>query len=695
MAARRKPKAAPEPDIVDHENEQEPPPPSLLTETVDGLLSLRGHLESRVPGGLLWPLQKLPSMDQHMSNFASAGDAVDSLAVRHAMSSSKLAELQEFLIGDAYAFTYLICRHRELVPEVHMPMCYASAGQAQKLAWFLMRSGFEGYIVDQYREEIRFRGIDLGAPGAIAALDIALNWVNFRDPRGVFKSSVISHGGLAIEATADPNTTAFIWCAKDDKAFELVSQVGETVTSGIFRDLFPHRVPAAARDTSKERIRMGGRTISHRQTTIQGSGYKSKEIGGHGDRFRLDDLVVRGAGGNDSPESLGGVRKHLSGMQGYHMLTRRVRTIHTGTMAVEGDDYHWLTERTRRKLCMTFYHPIETHDKPPATIFVRGTPTMPTFLSTERITEIQAGVVTSEQEIEGVEDWLCDYMLVPAARGGALFEDGVINDSDRTWMGPYKHPDARLLQREPHRFLVAKVKRDVDGAPVDQKKLKLDITQDGWRSNAAVESYDPWSDMDRIVTINTTWASGAKQWAIVACAVDSDLVRYQLEARAGDGGLEEWATVLRDIDKLYKPRVIGMDRKAFSDSIVQNALKTDGRLRGLHGRVVPVDQSDASEESRIRAGVAEPLKAHRILLLAQSSDVAHDYGASITRKEMLAFRAGSERVWPILDSLAMTSALIRAVTSREDRAKMDERRKRADAAYVQSVNPYVGVPSAA
>ena len=40
-------------------------------------------------------------MAQHMSNMESAGEAVDSLAVRHAMSNAKLAELRDRLYDRA------------------------------------------------------------------------------------------------------------------------------------------------------------------------------------------------------------------------------------------------------------------------------------------------------------------------------------------------------------------------------------------------------------------------------------------------------------------------------------------------------------------------------------------------------------------------------------------------------------------
>lgn len=667
--------------------------PSLLDESVDGLLDLREHL-TRIPAGLRWPLETLPSIEQYLSNLASAGTAVDQLAIRHGMSNEKMAELRRFLLGDAYAFTYLICGHRDMQPDIHMPLAYAAAGQAGKLAWCITQSGFESYIIEQFREACKSRDIDPRTIDGVYKLDKALDWVNFRLPRGTFKSSVITHGGALVVATNDPNSTAKITAAIDDKAWELTRQIGATVLSGIFKDFFPDRVPDKASDVTKERARLGGRTISHRQTTIQAGSYQSKDVSGHYDTFWTDDLVVGGPSGNAKPQFQPGVFNWLSNMPGSYMLTRRIRSIHVGTRWPY-DDFEWLAAPRRRRDCLSLVVPIELHKGEVVDIMKRGEPTMPSLLPVEAIQRLQDRTLTSDTEGEGVESWLCNYLLAPSLVDGKIFEPEIVNDNDRAWMGPYTHPDSRLLKREPYRFLLGRIKRNDDGAPLDKKDKPLDVKAENWQHRAAIITFDPWSDLDIIATLNTTWASGGKNWALTISGIDPQLTRFQLETRAGEGGTDEWANALRDLAALYKPRVIGMDRKAHSDSVIQNMLRTDKRISSLRGKVVGVDQADVTEEARIRASVAEPLKSYRLMLLPISEDTTKDYGAAITRKELLMFRAGSDKSWPILDSLSMCAALIRKVPTKEQRAAIKMQQQRAEAEYRRSVNPRLGVPGAA
>lgn len=672
--------------------------PKLSDETVGGLLDLRQNL-TRVPSGLLWPLQTLPSMAQHLSDLGSAGEAVDKLAVRHAMSSDKLAELRRFLLSDAYSFTYLVCRHRDIVPEVHMAMCYASAGQAGKLAWLITQSGFEGYVIDHFRQACAARAIDPRTIDGVYALDRALDWQNQRWPRGWYKSSAITHGGTVIEATQDPNRSILIVCAKEDKANQLVEQSGKTIQSGTYADIFPDRVPKAARDISKTEVTVAGRTVSSREKTIQGTSYVTREISGHYGTIRTDDIVIRDVRGGIVGGGEGGPAiRWLHGMRGMRILAQRWRRIHVGTInSFDDDDHAWLSYGRRASRVMSIVIPAEIYEGGvyPDSVYTRGTPTAPTFFDEKAILEALDETVADESEADGVEAFRSDFWLAPSKNATRLFTEDVVNDPDRAWMGPYEHPDRKLREREPHRFMLARFKRNDDGQLLDRNGKTLDVKADGWRKLVALETFDPWSDLDRIVTLNTTWASGGKRWALTVSGVDPQLTRFQLETRSGDGGANEWADALRDVAKLYKPRVIGLDRKAHADSVVQNMLKTDKRLLGLRSRVVGVDQQDTTEEARIRASLSEPLNSYRLMLLAISEDTTRDYGASITRKELLMFRAGSDKAWPILDSIAMTAALMRAVQTKEERHRIEQRAKEASARAQREYDPMIGGPRAA
>lgn len=690
------PERAPEPFAVGVAGSSpEEAPPQVCDNTIDGLLSLRNHLAQEVPGAddpgetaILWPLKKLPSFQQHMSDMESATDAVDRISVRHALSSSKLAELRQFLVDDAYAWGYLICKHRDMRPEIHMAMCYAAAGQAGKLAWYLTRSGFDGYVPEHFRQACRAKGINLATSEGIRRLDRALDYQDQRWPRGTYKSSGITHTGLTLTAADDPNTTSRVAAAKDDKAFDLILQAGDTFQSGTYLDFFPDRKALVA---TMKKVTLDGRTISHRQTTIQGAGIISKEVSGHFDRWWVDDLVVRGPGGNATPTGMREAWRWLAGMQGMFMITPRggrVRRVHVGTNNdMELDDRAWLRHGERAFFCFGIDIPVELHDEPPKSVFDRGEPTMPTFFGRDKIEEAFRNVVTHEQDQDGIEQWLSDYWLNPAAAGSLLFDDDVVADSERTWLGPYKHP--KSLGRFPDddyasRFLVGKVIRDEFGSP----ELK-----DGRQQ---IETFDPWNaELDKVLTLYPTWSEGGKRWAVSVAFVDSDLTKYQIETRIGDDGIEGWTAALAQLASRYEPRAIGIEKSAFNDPVVQNKLSTDLRLRPLKSRCVPVGQTDVNEHARLRAAVAEPLKLFRLLLLRSVDGDAQDFGARVTRREMTRYRPGMTVASPVLESLAMVESIAKRPMSKKDRAKMRTSIRIADERYRRAVQESgIGVPAA-
>jgi hypothetical protein len=627
----------------------------------------------------------LTSLGQHISDVSSATEAVDRPSVRHALSTTKHEELRNFLLSDSYAFTYIVCGHRELVPEVHMPVSYAATGSAQKLAWVLTQSGFEGYVIDQFRKGCRVRGINPSTAEGVAKLDAALDWVNFRLPRGTFKSSVITHGGGTFTAIRDPNTTAKITTALDDKAWELNKQIGKTIISGIVADLFPERVPASPhKDITEAAITLGGRTISHPQPTISAFGYLTKDVGGHYDTFWTNDLVVGGPQGNATPTQLPGVRTWLTGMSGYFMVTRRVRRIHEGTCWDEDDDHAFLTSGKRASACFSIHVPIEVHEGEVVNILERGTPTMPTFLPAEKIQQIQDAVLSDEKETEGAQSWRCNYLLNPGAGGGRLFSAPIVNDPDRSWMGPYEHPKAKLDKQYANRFMVGRVARD------EQGRVLLD--KDGKVKKLL---FDPWKDLDRVITLDPAWSVGADNWALTVAGVDHQMVKFQLETRSATTGVDGWIDALLELDAFYKPRVIGFDKGGYQDPVIQNMLKTDRRLRKLKGRIFPVPHNNINKKARIRAGVAEPLKMFRWLLLPASTADEGDFGAQATRDEMIAYKGDPKAVDGILDSLAMVDAIARRTSSEEERREYEKVARQREAQRRRMIDPVLGVPLAA
>ncbi len=652
----------------------------------------------------------MPNMGQHLRDVESARDAVDKPAVAHALSTTKKEQLKGFLLSDSYAFTYIVCGHRDMVHEVHMPLSYAACGLADKLAWSITQSGFEGYVIDQFRDACRTRYIDPAEAEGVTKLDVALDWVNQRWTRGAFKSSVVTHGGITFTATVDPNTTNKITTAVDEKAWELCDQVGDTILSGRYRDLFPERVPQGNLKelVTSKRITLGGRTISHPQTTIQAWGYRTKDIGGHYDRFWCDDLVVGGEGGNNTPTLLPGVHSWLTGMPGFFMHTRRVRVVHAGTRWDDNDDHRWLSTGKRALACFSIVVPIETYEGEVVNILERGTPTMPTFLPKEKIQALQDRTLGDESEAEGAQSWRCNNLLDPGIGGGRLFADRIINDPDRAWMGPFQHPKARIpkfAKQFESRFIVARFARDEEGRVVDKDKHPLiEQYQDAsgvtrtrlvadWRKRAHILRFDPWADLDRVLTVDPAWKDGGNNWAVTASGVDPWMVKFQLETQSDTDGLDGWVEALAEMDEIYRPRVIGFGAGGYQDPMVQNLLRTDKRLRKLRGRIIPLSENEGSKWSRIKGGVAEALKMYRLMLLPPSTSEDGDYGAAMTRAEMQKLKKGDKNAKDgILDTLWMVDAVARRVRTQEDReqAKKDLLRRQSERRLM--IDPVLGVP---
>jgi hypothetical protein len=635
------------------------------------------------------------SVQGHLSDVADARETVNSAARRHAASTAAIERLTSFLLSDSYAFTEIVCGHSDLIPEVHMPMSYAVCGLTDKLIWCLNESGFESEVTAQLREQFKARGLDPRRPEDRDGIDLALDWQHWVVTRGVFKSSVITHGGGTFTATVDPNTTAKIVHAKDDIAWDFCWQIAKTILSGTYRDLFPHRIPQGklAEEVTSKHITLNGRTISHPQTTIQASGYLAKDIGAHYDRFWIDDLVVGGQGGNATDTELPGVHTFLRGLSGSYMLTRRVRQVHVGTRYHENDDYAGYTAKGKNRLrCLSVVLPIERHEGEVVNILERGTPTIPSLLPPERITELQARNMPDANDVDGAFMWRCNYLLDPAPLGGRMFSSKVVDDPLRSWMGPFTHPKEKQY---PNRFLVARYARDAEGKIVDRDGKRLDRNADPAKGGK-VFVWDPWKDLHVVMTLDPSWKEGGDNWAITVTGIDFEMVRFPLEVRTGTDGMEGWIEALAALDDTYQPRVVGFGGGGTQEEAVMNIIRTDKRLRKLRGRVVCIKEANESKKSRILNGVAEPLKRYKLLLppKAQSVD-EYDAGAELIREEMRAYRGAKHDTDGVIDSMSMVSAVLRVPRSAEDRKKNAERIKAREARIRRRIDPDLGVPYAA
>jgi hypothetical protein len=640
------------------------------------------------------------SLQSHLDGQRDALETLESRDRRRSLSTTQAVAMREALLADSYLFTRYICGHKDLVPALHMPLSYMATGQIDNLITVLNAKEFDSYVTRKLRSDLWGRNpvIDWKTPEGYRALDELLEFINIRWFRDSFKSSTITHGGVLCIATNDPNETIKITHAVDDKAWAFCSQIGETMLSGRYIDIFPDRIPKGdlTKLVTMKEITLGGRTISHPQTTIQAGGYKTKDEGAHYSTYVTDDLVVKE---NSSSIELKGVHRWLRGLPGTYMPTRRIRRIHAGTRHEEGDDHDFLTKGELAKICLSLVVPIEEHEGGCKNIMVRGKPTIPQLFPKEKITKKQAHVLSDETDPDGVFTWRCDYLLDPTAGGARLFPPHLVDDRDHWYLGKYEHPNDAA--RRAGRFLVARYARDEEGKPLAKPGKSVHDAKGEllpqWRDNAKVLSFDPWRDLFTVALVDPAWADSSDKartsrrdpdnWAVSSVGADYEMVKFQLETRSERTGQEGWIEELNDMDLFYHFRVIGIDAHGMQDAIIKNLMQTDPRLRRMRSRIVPVSHPQASKRQHMKAGLAEPLAMYQYLL--DPTPAGND-----TREELKAIKGSPNDTDGRADSLSMAPAVLR----RAPKPKTDEERAKERQAELLSrnyVDPYLGVPMVA
>lgn len=619
---------------------------------------------------------------------------------RRSMSVASHARLREVLLNDSYLFAKRICKHNDLVPSIHMPLSYLACGLTDRLIETLDMPTLDSYVTRKLRHELLRRRIDWRTREGRDALDNLINGsmirpaiVNVRMSRRFFKSSVITHAGTLFIATRDPNETIKITHAVDPKAWEFCEQIGRTVLSGTYRDFFPDRIPDGdhSKLVTQKKISLGGRTISHPQTTIQASGYLTKEESAHYSTFITDDLVTDL---NSSPDLLREVLKYLKRQTGYYMVTRPIRRVEVGTKHDEDDDDTFFTTGRMADECLTIRVPIEEYEGRITNILARGKPTCPELFPREKIEAEQIHVLSGEEDDDGYRTWWNQYLL--SATGGTLrlFQPEIVDDPDHWWIGPYEHPNKNWAKRG--HYLIGYYRRDRGGLPIakpDRKIFDKDGTLlDDWRKNAQIVSLDPWEDLNRAILVDPSWSGreDSDNWAVSAVGQDVDNVRLQLQTLSATTGAEGWISALTTLDDIWHPRVIGFDGNASQDPIIQHLMRTDRRLRRIASRMVKVTTNRRSKAVHMQEGVADPMAVYKFLLAPPFRENGVDkFGGNMTRTEMKGIKSTTKHAVKkdqdgIADSLAMSASVLRSARKKE--APRPEQRV--------VIHPVLGVPMA-
>lgn len=606
-------------------------------------------------------------------------NAVDTASSRDRLSSLSTDQherIRDYLLGDSYAFTKVVCGHRDLIPEFHMPLSYVICGLPAKLVPLLNDESFNSETTRVIRRELWRRGIDWNTPEGFAKLDDLLDFVNIRVYRGSFKSSIGTHGGVLFTATRDPNETIWVVSNSDENARAFAEQIRDTILENpVYQALFPERIPTGniKELITQKRITLGGRTISHPQTNIEADGYLTKRISAHFSTVFVDDLVVKE---NSTPAAVRTVKAWLAGLPGFEMATRRTRRVHIGTIYAEDDDNKFLKSGANAVNCLTLHIPIETYEHGTVeNILLRGTPTNPRLHPAEKIQKIQDKILADTEE--GPISWRCNYLLDASAGGASIFPYQVVHDAERSYV---KVTPKVAVEGRWH---VARPKRDAEGNKVvrlDWKGAEDDPKRFLWITR------DPFKEMDRVLTVDPSWVEGGDNWAVSCTGDDCDGVRYQLETQSGVDGTDGWVDAVMDMAAYWKVRLIGFDANANQDTVIKQMLRTDPRLKRIRSLFVPVKAQNITKKARIKNFVAEPLKMYRILL---------DPDDTVTKGEMTGYRGDKNATDGIVDSLAMAQAVHVRRSSTEEQSSVIARLRMRSAAITRSIDPYTGIPMVA
>lgn len=605
----------------------------------------------------------------YLTDQTSAIEAATSRDRRHSLSTERYEGLRRFLLADSFAFTAVVCGHLDLVPAFHAPLSYAFCHLTDQLIRTLDDPDFDSFVTREFRNEFQRRGVEWWTPDGREAVDELLDTLNIRLYRGSFKSSVGTHGGGAFIGTKDPNRTIWLVSNSDPNAYAFCDQIGKTVRSGVYADLFPERIPQGNLNEliTQSRITLGGRTISHPQTNIEADGYLTKRISAHFDTFIIDDLIVRE---NASPAMIEPARKFILGLAPFEMVTRRVWRRHEGTIWAQNDDHQLLTSASMANECLSIFIPIEVYENGYVeNISERGTPTNAALHPTEKIQKLFNKTMADPEK--GAAEWRCNYLLDASGNSGdAPFPPSVVDDPMRR----HKRADH---PKHAGRFIVGRYLRDCEGRV-------LTPTGEQWQEGdqRGVLWFDPWRDLYRVMSIDAAWKDGGDNWSVEVEGFDPEMVRFQLANLSDSTGVDGWVEAACALDEVFNVQAIGFDAGAYQDVVIRQMMATDKRLRRIRHKMRPVPTHGVSKSSRIRNYTAEPLKMYRLLLDPTEDGIP-------TRDEMKLYRANDKNAKDgIIDSIAMCPAVAQRRKSSEDR----EAARAAGRTRRNQTDPTLGVP---
>lgn len=591
------------------------------------------------------------------------------------LTPEEIADIRREADADSFFFARVICGHRELTEDLHMPLMYVDIDQIDKLVGVLENPRMAGYYtVQQIKRELNRHEVfgPWNRPEVKQRMRELFTLVNARVSRGFGKSTSLTHGKRLWKMVRDPNlTSALITNADDPKAHDFCKQIRATILSPLFGAVYPDRVPGDLKMLTESRLTLAGRTIPDMEPCFMAFGHKTAPTGYHFDDLDFDDLVARE---NRSPLELAAVVDFLTNVSGLYKpgIRRPICRNHRGTRWDEEDDD---AEVRKIKRCFTINVPIWIRDEPTEDIRVPGRPTAPMWKDLPAILLLQEEVLSNPDE--GALAWRCNYELDPAIAGGRIFSAALVDASawtsctDPKIIGKPRPQGSRLNPKQPPDRMIrtewpSRVKRNEK----NEKMTKLDAQG---VDRFEMIAFDP-DKLYIVTTCDQSFTEDGDEWCVGTIGMDQYGFRFVLEMSTGNGA-EAMLDKVEMHRLTWRPRKIGFEEIA-AQHIIELVIKLGSKYRSLRGFIESIPHKNKPKEWRIRNYVAEIMKMGRLLLNP------HDIE---TKREMTMYKPGPKAKDNRLDVLAMAEVLIqKSCQPREDEkdyrktAKSLNERHRAD-----------------
>lgn len=491
-----------------------------------------------------------------------------------ALSVEGLIQVQGLLLADPWLFSNTVCGSGDgFVERFHRPLLYYLTGHSRLLASAVLQ--YDSEVTRQIKSEMKRLGVLVDGKFDGRKLDRFFgrrSRTNCRVSRAMAKTT-LNLRGLLHAGTENPNLSIGIATKSDPAAAKLMGVLGRYIDSQPYRTLFPHRIPDKNFDqrVTQSKIWLEGRTNTSTEWTFEGRGINSQWTLAHYDIIAPDDIV-----GTESGEaSMDDARRWLAAVGGISTpyAFGGARENYLGTIYGIDDDHAYVSQSWTTPSIIV---PIWTKDIYSSdNVLSDGVPTLPEWYPIERIREMRANTLASDNE--GLKSWLQNFELTAHVVGVGLFSrDNLTRQHLRIVSRGGSTLFARPKTGHPPREQVT----SSDYVIVDPTLMPI------------------YMAVDQSVSL----ARGADSWAMAIVGFDSEGHAYVFDVVKGKG-YAQMIDMIKPVYRKWKPVKIGIDTSATQSMTLEWMQRSDefmemaGILKGISG-------STRSKDDRIRAFLA-------------------------------------------------------------------------------------------